>query len=397
MAKEADFKTRTVAIITLSAGLVASLSRAETATDIDCVQCVDGREIEYQTIGSSRIRQGAVQTSNVAEGAITKKKIALDAVDSPRIMKGAVQTMNLAEGAVTKKKIAPDAVAGEAIRAGAVDWKKLAQSLQQRILDLEARVAQLEANSVMALDGYLELDTSDSSRPTVRFAGVNLQVINGAGPDSLEPNGLGNVIVGYDLPYTPRDADDFVCASGYFQDRESCEAEGFLWAQQHKSGSHNVIIGPEHRYSWMNALAVGRNNTINNFGASVVGGQGGYAMGQYSIVLGGGGNRATATSSAVLGGWNNWATNRAAHVSGGVHNRAEGQASTVSGGTTNTASGDGSTVGGGHDNTASGEFSTINGGYLNTAEGQYSTLGGGQERNVSGQSDWAAGSLWEDQ
>jgi len=274
-------------------------------------------------------------------------------------------------------------------------------SLQQRIAELEAMVAslqaELEANTVLKLDGYLALDTSDPSRPTARFAGINLQVVNGAGAESMEPNGLGNVIVGYDQPYSPRDENDYVCASGYFQTQEECEAQGFVWAMQHKSGSHNVIVGPEHRYSWLNGLAVGRNNTINNFGASVVGGQGGFAMGQYAIVVGGGGNRATGTSSAVLGGWNNWATNRAAHVSGGVHNRAEGQASTVSGGTANSALADRSTVGGGHQNTTNAEFSTINGGYLNTASGRYSTVGGGQERSVSGESDWVAGSLWEDQ
>ncbi len=61
-------------------------------------------------------------------------------------------------------------------------------SLQQRIAELEAMVAslqaELEANTVLKLDGYLALDTSDPSRPTARFAGINLQVVNGAGADT---------------------------------------------------------------------------------------------------------------------------------------------------------------------------------------------------------------------
>jgi len=275
-------------------------------------------------------------------------------------------------------------------------------SLQQRIMELEATVAALEerlaASTVLGLDGYLELDTSDPSRPTARFSGVNLQVVNGVGSGSDTPNGLGNVIVGYDEPYTPLDEDEYesVCALGTNPDQVSCEQNGHLWAQQHKSGSHNLVIGPGHRYSWKYGVVAGLNNTINNEASSVIGARYSLAQGWRAVVTGGSSNRAIGHQSAVLGGWGNLATGPASKVSGGVHNSATEQGATVSGGNWNLASGFNSSVSGGTENTAAGPQSTVSGGKLNTALGQYSTVSGGQERTAEGESDWVAGSLFED-
>lgn len=275
-------------------------------------------------------------------------------------------------------------------------------SLQQRIMELEATVAALEerlaASTVLGLDGYLELDTSDPSRPTARFSGVNLQVVNGVGSGSSSPNGLGNVIVGYDELYVPRVEDEYesVCALGTHLDQDSCEQDGYLWAQQHKSGSHNLVIGPGHRYSWVYGVVAGFNNTINNDGSSVIGAGYGLAQGRRAIVTGGSSNRAIGHQSAVLGGWDNLASGPASKVSGGVHNSATAQGATVSGGNYNVASGFNSSVSGGTENTAAGPQSTVSGGKLNTALGQYSTVSGGQERTAEDESDWVAGSLFED-
>jgi hypothetical protein len=52
-------------------------------------------------------------------------------------------------------------------------------------------------------------------------------------------------------------------------------------------------------------------------------------------------------------------------------------AATVGGGQGNTASGNFATVGGGIANTASGNFATVGGGYSNTASGDYSAIPGG--------------------
>jgi len=374
-------KTWTAIILIFAAGLGASLSQAEPATDPDCVQCVSERDIEHESLGSLRITQGAIQT------------------------------MNLAEGAVTSKELAPDGVDGPVISTVAVHWKELVLSLQARIQDLEDRLAQLEGNTVLALDGYLALELDDPQKPTARFAGVNVQVVNGAGAESDVPNGLGNVIVGYDQPFVPREFDKEVCSSGDYQTQTDCEAAGQVWAMQHKSGSHNLVVGPGHRYSWTNGVVSGGNNTINNENAVVMGAGYSIAQGHRAVVLGGSSHSATGNNAAVLGGWGNTASGAAAKVSGGVHNSATAQGatvnggnwsiasgsnSTVSGGSYNTASGPQSSVSGGWSNVATGKAASVNGGYLNTAAGDYSTVSGGTERTASGEYDWVAGSLWED-
>jgi hypothetical protein len=326
---------------------------AEAADDVNCIKCVDQTDIAFGAVGTGRLRRGSVNESRLADAAVSAEKI----------------------------------------QDSAVDWQNLAVSLQDRILQLEDAMVtlqteleetqnELDSNTVLDLDGYLALDTTDATKPTARFAGVNVQVVNGIGSMEDNPNGLGNLIVGYDLPYTPRDEEDYVCSSGYFHTQDECETAGFVWAQHHKSGSHNLLVGYGHRYSWLNGIAGGRNNTINNKSASVIGAQGGFATGQHSIVVGGGGNRATGTSSAVVGGWDNWATDRAARVTGGVHNRAIGVASSVCGGSGNTTNGQASTISGGRGNTANGEASTVSGGF---------------ERSSEGLVDWVAGSLWEDE
>ena len=65
------------------------------------------------------------------------------------------------------------------------------------IAALEARIVTLEAAPVQGLNGYVTMDLSTPSRPTLRVAGANLQVVNGLGATATV-NGLGNVIVGYD-------------------------------------------------------------------------------------------------------------------------------------------------------------------------------------------------------
>jgi hypothetical protein len=291
-------------------------------------------------------------------------------------------------------------------------WQALALSLQQQVLDLEARIAELESNSVLALDGYLSLNSDDVSRPTALFAGVNLQVIHGAGPEALEPNGLGNVIVGYDLPFVPREGDTEVCSWGEYRTQEECEMAGQIWAMQHKSGSHNLVIGEGHRYSWMYGVVAGGNDTINNDSSSIIGGHYGVAEGRRAVILGGSSHVAGGNNAAVLGGWGNSATGIASTISGGVHNTATVQGATVTGGNWNVADGFNSTVSGGSHNTAAGPQSSVcggwlnsaigkgasvSGGYNNVATGDYSSVSGGNAREAVGEYDWVAGSLMEDE
>ena len=68
----------------------------------------------------------------------------------------------------------------------------------------------------------------------------------------------------------------------------------------------------------------------------------------------------------------------------------------VSGGGGNTASGNFSSVSGGQQGTASGNYSNVSGGYGSTASGAQSSVSGGNFRSAPGEDDWVAGSLFED-
>jgi hypothetical protein len=231
--------------------------------------------------------------------------------------------------------------------------------LKAQVAALQAQVAALQANTVLGLDGRLRLDNS-SGQPTARFEGVNVQVVNGVGTtDSV--NGLGNLIIGYD-----ESRNSFAsphCSDGQYADEANCVNAGKVWAINHKSGSHYLVIGEQHNYSQYAGMVVGLTNTSNRRYATVTGGRGNIASGDGSSVTGGRGNTASAKDSSVTGGRGNTAGADASSVTGGWSNIASGGASSVSGGLNNAASGEGSTATGGKTNTASGSFSSVSGGH----------------------------------
>jgi hypothetical protein len=224
------------------------------------------------------------------------------------------------------------------------------------------------------------------------ITGANLHLVNGLGqtacgseeesiPDC--PNGLGNLIVGYNESrvgsgFCEFDPSDPVCIDI-------------------RTGSHNVVIGREHNFSRFGGLVVGLFNTISGDFAVVSGGQENTASGSRSVVSGGAGNTASNDLAAVSsGGQRNTASGISATVSGGQSNTASGFAATVSGGAGNTASDSFAVVSGGSNNTASGVLSVVSGGLENTASGVFATVSGGQNRTAAGEFDWVAGSLVEE-
>lgn len=109
----------------------------------------------------------------------------------------------------------------------------------------------------------------------VFITGANLHLRNGLGstdcineqsqeiPDC--PNGLGNLIVGYNEPREPAFGEDI------------------------RTGSHNMVVGQQHNFSRFGGLVVGLVNTIS---------------GDFAVVSGGEGNTASGLASAVSGGRN---------------------------------------------------------------------------------------------
>ena len=217
----------------------------------------------------------------------------------------------------------------------------------------EARIAALEAKLAAVTNETV------NGQPTVRFSGVNVQIVNGT-KSTWSSNGRGNLILGYDLA---RNDGTFFCSEGFYATYETCSIGGRrTWAVSHKSGSHYLVIGDSNNYSRYGGVVVGSFNTSNGAYASVSGGFNNTASGQYASVSGGGGNTASGSFASVSGGGGNTASGSSASVSGGWDNTASSILSSVSGGRGNTASGYNSSVSGGYFRTAIGDYDWVTGG-----------------------------------
>jgi len=290
-------------------------------------------------------------------------------------------------------------------------------ALLSRVVALETKLASVSLETV-------------NGQPTVRFSGVNVQVVNGLG-NTLTINGLGNLLIGYDeenlVGGTERCSLGITDPGGIaIITMGDCTTAGGTWALSHKTGSHYLVTGSDHNYSSFGGLVAGFRNTVNTKFATVSGGSTNIASGVASSVSGGienvaRGNRssvsggtinvASGEDSSVSGGFSNTASGNSSSANGGSFSTASGNRSSVSGGLNSTASGVDSSVVGGNNNVASGIRSSVSGGAVNTASGFQSSVGGGTNNiadginsSVSGGSsssapgtdDWAAGSLFED-
>ena len=176
-------------------------------------------------------------------------------------------------------------------------------SLQSDLSTLEADNTALEAivNDQAAILAYFSIeDLSDPSTgknyPTVRITAANLQVVNGLN-DTATANGTGNLIVGYNqLAGFSR------CSDGSEGTQAGCEGAGFIWSDQHRSGSHNIVTGEANNYSSYGGLVAGYYSTINALYSSVSGGRLNIASGAWSSVSGGRFNIASGEQSSVSGG-----------------------------------------------------------------------------------------------
>jgi len=208
--------------------------------------------------------------------------------------------------------------------------------------------------SVLAdLEDYLSVDTSTDA---VTFSGANVYIQSGGGSTDAAVNGLGNLVIGYD-----EDSGD------------------------DKTGSHNLVVGPEHTYSSYGGLIAGYDNALEAPHAAVSGGGLNTASGWYASIAGGWDNDSTGSASAVLGGYENAAGGDSTAIAGGWHNVATGDSTAVSGGAWNTASVDSSVVSGGYGGSAAHTYATVSGGALNATTFDYDLVpesGGSSETSA---------------
>src|SRR5690606_4002008 len=151
-------------------------------------------------------------------------------------------------------------------------------TLESTVATLSSQLSAVEGSSVMALGPYLTVQGGD--RPTATLSGLNLQIVNGMGATSTA-NGVGNLIIGYD---EPRTTPPETCSLGMHADEENCTKNGGTWAVSHKSGSHYVVVGPQHNYSQYGGLLAGYGNSSTGWFASATGGAGNQATGNFSHV-----------------------------------------------------------------------------------------------------------------
>jgi hypothetical protein len=197
-------------------------------------------------------------------------------------------------------------LAGGLLMLAVLTWALPVVTADEAKKDLEQRVA--------ALEELLKHFRREGNEVTIQ--GANLRLVNGLGrtdcgpeeepiPDC--PNGLGNLIVGYNEPRPQEGAENI------------------------RTGSHNVVVGQEHNFSRVGGLVVGARNMISGDFASVSGGDDNTASGDFASVSGGSENQASDISAVVSGGEENRAIGGAAVVSGGLTRRAEGRNDWVAG------------------------------------------------------------------
>ena len=150
---------------------------------------------------------------------------------------------------------------------------------QAQIAELQARVDTLE--DLTQFQFVVPGEINGLAGPHLIFEGVNVHIESGSGvtDDGGSPIGLGNLVVGYN-------------------------EEPFGLGAGDRVGSHNLIVGPEHRYLSTGGFVAGVGNTISGLSASVSGGSNNVASGSSSSVSGGRNNRANGAQSSVSGGRN---------------------------------------------------------------------------------------------
>ena len=151
--------------------------------------------------------------------------------------------------------------------------------------------------------------TGVDGQPTIKFYGVNVQVVSGSGSTSGPVNGRGNVVIGYD--------------------------EGD--SESKRTGSHNLILGELQSYSSYGSILGGSLNTASGPDSTVMG-RGNEAAGEAATVTAGEGDKASGFASSVSGGDGNKASNTFASVTGGIFNTASGYSAAILGGRENTVS-----------------------------------------------------------
>jgi trimeric autotransporter adhesin len=264
-----------------------------------------------------------------------------------------------------------------------------------------------DQNTLLSVLPHMSFVSSGvGGKPTIRFSGVNVQIVSGSGATNGTVNGEGNLVLGYD-------------------ENPSNLAQ---------SGSHDLILGRNQSFKGYGELVGGYQNVASGAYATVFG-VGNNVSASYSAVTGGNANAAKGTAASVTGGYKNTAAGSYTSITGGCSNLAgSGTVSinslctdtttypnsfaSITGGASNQASATGSSVTGGQFNHASDPLASITGGCRNlagtgtvpspscasglesitggagnNASGDKASISGGQSNFATGAYGWVGGGL----
>ena len=156
-------------------------------------------------------------------------------------------------------------------------------NLQAKFSNLSAIVAAIQANNALDLGPFVSVQRGPiegMAGPHIFFTGANIHIVDGSGATDdfgAAPNGRGNLVIGYnEAPFS----------LGLFD----------------RHGSHNLIVGPLHKYPSWGGMVGGTENVISGKSASVTGGQNNTASGDFASVSGGAFRNATGIDNWAAGG-----------------------------------------------------------------------------------------------
>jgi hypothetical protein len=210
-----------------------------------------------------------------------------------------VPTLSLAQSTGGLPALKEEVAAESAARiANDANIAATVAALQTRVAALEEQNAALEAAvaaiqptppSLLALAPYLTVDqgaVNDVAGPNVILTGVNFHVRSATNVEDTTPDGLGNVIIGWNNPR--------VDSIAYHPPR---------------TGSNNLVLGHRHSFTSVGGFVGGSGNFITAPYGSVISGRNNSATGDYSVVVSGlEGVAGTGSFSVALTGFRNFAT-----------------------------------------------------------------------------------------
>jgi len=233
-------------------------------------QVFDSEMEELNARIQEQLSQTAAKKHTHSAGDITEGKLKASLIDDAICRDAELTTAISSLKQEIEKRPLPDADA----KSGSTDGVTDIEALKAQINELKQTVAHLSA--------LLEGVSRDGS--SFIFSGMNVHVVSGSGATDGTPNGLGNLIVGYN-------------------------ENGSQNTTKTNIGSHNLVIG--------------KNQTYSSYGGFVAGAS----------------NKITAPFATITGGFNNTASGSYSSVGGGQLNTASGDFATVSGGLTRKAEG----------------------------------------------------------